>query len=222
MRVSDQGTVFFDTAQLTQAERTVLAHDPDFQQTARTRANEWAEKLVQAVKAVTDADDGIRMALDAAVLDSDPIDGTFNGFNRSPQDSPYPSLEETGKAADMPKDPRTSPPGGRASTRSPAASCWRRRATCPEARRRTDEARPFRASPPAGLGRHSHRRADAWRLYVRPLGPRHTHGSPHRKSSRACGRQVRVRPASATQGGAISRASRSTSARSRRIACGST
>ncbi|WP_053194477.1 hypothetical protein [Streptomyces viridochromogenes] len=216
MRVSDQGTVVFDTAQLTQAERTVLAHDPDFQQTARTRANEWAEKLVQAVKAVTDADDGIRMALDAAVLDSDPIDGTFNGFNRSPQDSPYPSLEEAGKAADMPKDRKDVP------------AWWQsldpvtRGILLEEARRRTDEARPFRASPPAGLGRHSHRRADAWRLYVRPLGPRHTHGSPHRKSSRACGRQVRVRPASATQGGAISRASRSTSARSRRIACGST
>ncbi|WP_051787130.1 hypothetical protein [Streptomyces wedmorensis] len=158
MRVSDQGTVVFDTAQLTQAERTVLAHDPDFQQTARTRANEWAEKLVQAVKAVTDADDGIRMALDAAVLDSDPIDGTFNGFNRSPQDSPYPSLEEAGKAADMPKDRKDVP---------------------------------------------------AWWQSLDPV-------------TRGILLEVRVRPASATQGGAISRASRSTSARSRRIACGST
>ncbi|MEU3743752.1 MULTISPECIES: hypothetical protein [Streptomyces] len=109
MRVSDQGTVAFDTAQLTQSERTTFAHDPDFQQTARTQANEWAEKLVQAVKAVTDADDGIRVALDAAVLDSDPIDGTFNGFNRNPQDSPYPSLEEAGKAANMPKDRKDIP-----------------------------------------------------------------------------------------------------------------
>ncbi|WP_405528403.1 hypothetical protein OG592_10750 [Streptomyces avidinii] len=94
---------------LTQAERTVFAHDPDFQQTARTQANEWAEKLVQAVKAVTDADDGIRVALDAVVLDSDPMDGTFNGFNRNPQDSPYPSLEEAGKAANMPKDRKDIP-----------------------------------------------------------------------------------------------------------------
>ncbi|MFI1973769.1 hypothetical protein [Streptomyces wedmorensis] len=109
MRVSDQGAVAFDTERLTQDERTAYVHDPDFQQTARTRANEWAEKLVQAVKAVTDADDGIRMALDAAVLDSDPMDGTFNGFNRNPQASPYPSLEEAGKAADMPKDRKDVP-----------------------------------------------------------------------------------------------------------------
>ncbi len=109
MRVSDQGTVAFDTAQLTQAERTAYVHDPDFQQAARTKANEWAERLVQAVKAVTDADDGIRVALDAVVLDSDPMDGTFNGFNRNPQASPYPSLEEAGKAANMPKDRKDIP-----------------------------------------------------------------------------------------------------------------
>ncbi|MFC9591095.1 hypothetical protein ACFTUC_15085 [Streptomyces sp. NPDC056944] len=109
MRVSDQGTVAFDTERLTQDERTAYVHDPDFQQTARTQASEWAEKLVQAVKAVTDADDGIRLALDAAVLDSDPMDGTFNGFNRNPQVSPYPSLEEAGKAANMPKDRKDVP-----------------------------------------------------------------------------------------------------------------
>ncbi|MFF7443064.1 hypothetical protein [Streptomyces sp. NPDC008122] len=109
MRVSDQGTVAFDTERLTQDERTAYIHDPDLQQTARTQANAWAEKLAQAVKAVTDADDGIRMALDAAVLDSDPMDGTFNGFNRNPQASPYPSLEEAGKAADMPKDRKDVP-----------------------------------------------------------------------------------------------------------------
>ncbi|MFE7551636.1 hypothetical protein [Streptomyces gardneri] len=109
MSVSDQGAVAFDTAQLTQAERAAYVHDPDFQQTARTQANAWAEKLVQAVKAVTDADDGIRVALDAVVLDSDPMDGTFNGFNRSPQAGPYPSLEEAGKAANMPRDRKDIP-----------------------------------------------------------------------------------------------------------------
>ncbi|MFB7919326.1 hypothetical protein [Streptomyces sp. NPDC056061] len=49
------------------------------------------------------------MALDAAVLDSDPMDGTFNGFNRNPQASPYPSLEEAGKAAHMPEDRKDIP-----------------------------------------------------------------------------------------------------------------
>ncbi|WP_367825034.1 hypothetical protein [Streptomyces sp. LMG1-1-1.1] len=109
MRVSDQGTVAFDTERLAQDERTAYVHDPDFQQTARSQANEWAERLVQAVNAVTDADDGIRVALDAAVLDSDPMDGTFNGFNRNPKASPYPSLEEAGKAANMPKDRKDVP-----------------------------------------------------------------------------------------------------------------
>ncbi|WP_371636476.1 hypothetical protein OG988_26035 [Streptomyces zaomyceticus] len=109
MRVSGQGAVVFDTARLTQAEQTAYAHDPDFQQAARTQANTWAEKLVQAVKAVTDADDGIRVALDAVVLDSDPMDGTFNGFNRNPRTNPYPSLEESGKAANMPKDRKDVP-----------------------------------------------------------------------------------------------------------------
>lgn len=109
MYVSDQGTVSFDIAQLTQAERTAFAHDPDLQQTARTQANQWTEKLLRAVRAVTDADDGIRMALDATVLDADPRDGTFNGFNRNPRTSPYPSLEEAGKAANMPKDRKDVP-----------------------------------------------------------------------------------------------------------------
>ncbi|GGR31323.1 hypothetical protein GCM10010282_24780 [Streptomyces roseolus] len=104
MRVSDRGAVAFDTGRLTQDERTAYVHDPDFQQTARTRANEWADKLVQALKALTDADHGTRLALDAAVLDSDPTDGTFNGFNRNPRENPYPSLEEAGKAANMPED----------------------------------------------------------------------------------------------------------------------
>ncbi|MFE6458922.1 hypothetical protein ACFVP0_15880 [Streptomyces cinereoruber] len=104
MRVSEQGVVTFDTAHLTRSQRTAFAHDPDYQEDARSRANEWAQKLGLAVKAVTDADDGVRVALDAAVLDSDPMDGTFNGFNRNPEVMPYPSLEEAGKAANMPKD----------------------------------------------------------------------------------------------------------------------
>ncbi|WP_187645784.1 hypothetical protein [Streptomyces sp. TRM49041] len=103
MRVSDQGVVAFDTSQLTQGERTAYVHDPSFQESARATAAEWAQRLNQAVKAVSDADDGLRLALDAAVRDSDYMDGTVNGFNRNPTASPYPSLEEAGKAANMPK-----------------------------------------------------------------------------------------------------------------------
>ncbi|MER6994684.1 hypothetical protein [Streptomyces sp. NPDC000410] len=104
MRVSDQGVVAFDTGQLSQGERTAYAHDPSYQESGRVMAAEWAQRLDQAVKAVSDADDGIRIALETAVLDSDFLDGTFNGFNRNPSDSPYSSLEEAGKAANMPKD----------------------------------------------------------------------------------------------------------------------
>ncbi|MFE7461563.1 hypothetical protein [Streptomyces sp. NPDC057554] len=103
MRVSGQGVVVFDTEQLSQSERTAYVHDPDYQQSARAKAAEWTERLDRAVKAVAHADDGIRIELNAAVLDSDVLDGTFNGFNRNPAESPYPSLEEAGKAADMPK-----------------------------------------------------------------------------------------------------------------------
>ncbi|MEV0448343.1 hypothetical protein [Streptomyces sp. NPDC050600] len=109
MSVSDQGAVAFDTARLTPSERTAFAHDRDYQESARAQASEWAQKLAQAAKAITDADSGIRLALDAAVLDSDPMDGTFNGFNRNPEKGPYPSLEEAGKAAGMPKDRKDVP-----------------------------------------------------------------------------------------------------------------
>ncbi|MFF1418235.1 hypothetical protein [Streptomyces sp. NPDC058280] len=104
MRVSDQGVVAFDTEQLSQSARTAYTHDPSYQESGRAKAAEWAQRLDQAVKAVADADDGIRVLLEAIVLDSDFLDGTLNGFNRKPTDSPYPSLEEAGKAANMPKD----------------------------------------------------------------------------------------------------------------------
>ncbi|MFD3656401.1 hypothetical protein [Streptomyces sp. NPDC058620] len=103
MRVSDQGVVAFDTERLSQSARTAYVHDPSYQESARAAEAEWADRLGQAVKSVTDADDGIRLALAAAVLDSDVLDGTINGFNRHPTDSPYPSLEEAGKAANMPQ-----------------------------------------------------------------------------------------------------------------------
>lgn len=103
MRISDQGVVSFDTEQLSQSARTAYAHDPGYHVSVRAQVTRWADPLHRAVQAVTDADDGIRLALAAAVVDSDIMDGTMNGFNRSPARSPYPSLEEAGKAANMPK-----------------------------------------------------------------------------------------------------------------------
>jgi hypothetical protein len=104
MRVSDQGVVAFDTERLTQGERTAYMHDPSYQESGRAKAAEWAQRLEQAVKAVSNADDGLRLALNAAVLDTDFLDGTIGGFNRNPTASPYPSLEAAGKAANIPKD----------------------------------------------------------------------------------------------------------------------
>ncbi|WP_405187806.1 hypothetical protein [Streptomyces anulatus] len=103
MRISDQGVVSFDTEQLSQSARTAYVHDPGYHESVRAQVTRWADLLHRAVQAVTDADDGIRLALAAAVVDSDIMDGTMNGFNRSPARSPYPSLEEAGKAANMPK-----------------------------------------------------------------------------------------------------------------------
>ncbi|MFJ9184052.1 hypothetical protein ACIRQO_13400 [Streptomyces anulatus] len=103
MRISDQGVVSFDTEQLSQSARTAYVHDPGYHKSVRAQVTRWADLLHRAVQAVTDADDGIRLALAAAVVDSDIMDGTMNGFNRSPARSPYPSLEEAGKAANMPK-----------------------------------------------------------------------------------------------------------------------
>ncbi|WP_249466882.1 hypothetical protein [Streptomyces fradiae] len=103
MRVSDQGIVAFDTARLSEGERTAFVHDPSFQQSARAKATEWTQRLSLAVKAVSDADDGLRVALGAVVRDSDIMDGTTNGFNKNPTASLYPSLEEARKAADIPK-----------------------------------------------------------------------------------------------------------------------
>lgn len=103
MRISDQGVVSFDTEQLSRSARSAYVHDPGYQDSVRAQVTRWAELLGQAVQAVTDADDAIRLALAAAVVDSDVMDGTMNGFNRSPMESPYPSLEEAGKAANMPK-----------------------------------------------------------------------------------------------------------------------
>lgn len=104
MRVSEQGVVAFDTERLTQGERLAYVHDPSYQESGRAAATAWFDRINQAVQAVSDTDDGVRLALAAAVRDSDYMDGTLNGFNRKPVDSPYPSLGEMGKVANMPKD----------------------------------------------------------------------------------------------------------------------
>ncbi|MFF8956304.1 hypothetical protein [Streptomyces sp. NPDC014894] len=109
MRVSDQGVVSYDTERLTQAERTAYVHDGNYQRDVRAAAAEWSAHIRRAVYSVSVADDGLRVLLEAAVRDSDPFDGTLNGFNREAADSPYPSLEAAGRAAGMPEDRKRIP-----------------------------------------------------------------------------------------------------------------
>lgn len=86
MKVSEQGHVSFDTARLSDSERTAYVHDVSYQESARTAAGEWNQAITAAVKAVSDADDGVRIALEAVVIDSNLQDGTYNGFNAGAKD----------------------------------------------------------------------------------------------------------------------------------------
>ncbi|MGW1296246.1 hypothetical protein [Streptomyces sp. NPDC002533] len=81
MAVSEQGHVSFDTARLSDTARVAYAHDPSYQESARATAGKWSQALTAAVRAVSDADDGVRIALQAVVIDSNAADGTLNGFN---------------------------------------------------------------------------------------------------------------------------------------------
>ncbi|MGW0530854.1 hypothetical protein [Streptomyces sp. NPDC003032] len=104
MRVSELGVVAYDTSKLDSGTYTAYAHDPGYQDSARKAAQGWTEQLEAAVRAVNDADEGLKLALAAAMKDSNLQDGTVAGFNRDAMPSPYPSLEETAKAQHIPQD----------------------------------------------------------------------------------------------------------------------
>ncbi|MFE3829056.1 hypothetical protein [Streptomyces sp. NPDC059092] len=80
MKVSEYGTVSYDYSKLTDSERRAVQHDPD----ARNVEQSWAKHIDDCVKAVDDADKGVKVALDAVVVDSigDKNDETLGtGFN---------------------------------------------------------------------------------------------------------------------------------------------
>ncbi|MEU2155503.1 hypothetical protein ABZ532_10890 [Streptomyces sp. NPDC019396] len=106
MRVSERGVVHFDTSKLDRGEHVAYVHDPEYQESARKAAAGWGEQIDMAVRAVNDADEGFKVALATLTRDSDVSDGTIGGFNREAKPSPYPSLEEAGKAQRIPKDRR--------------------------------------------------------------------------------------------------------------------
>jgi hypothetical protein len=85
MAVSDAGVVSYDTAKLSDGERTALHHDPDYEQSVRTAVASWQTRIDQLVKDVGDTDTGVQIAFNAVVIDSDITDGTLSGFNGQAQ-----------------------------------------------------------------------------------------------------------------------------------------
>ncbi len=103
MAVSDEGVVSYDTAKLSQGERTALHHDPDYQQSVRTAVTSWQSRIDQLVKDVGEADTGVEIALTAVVIDSNLNDGTLTGFNGQAQGD----IEKYEAEAAAAKDTRT-------------------------------------------------------------------------------------------------------------------
>lgn len=81
MKVSEQGVVTFDTKKLGDSSRSAYDNDPDYQASVRKAENSWQQAIDKAVKAFTDADGGVKIALEAVVIDGNLQDGTINGFN---------------------------------------------------------------------------------------------------------------------------------------------
>ncbi|MGV9695249.1 hypothetical protein ACWDTR_05800 [Streptomyces sp. NPDC003470] len=82
IRVSEQGRVSLDTERLPDAERRTLHVDPaGWQEAVRS----WQDRIDKAVRDVTDADAGVRIALHAVVVDSGVAAGG-KGFNGEAKD----------------------------------------------------------------------------------------------------------------------------------------
>ncbi|MFF4534518.1 DUF6571 family protein [Streptomyces sp. NPDC001407] len=77
MKVSENGSATFDFAKADKALADAARHDPDLHTTEAT----WSARIATAVQAVDDADQGVKLALQAAVQDTDLFDGFANGFN---------------------------------------------------------------------------------------------------------------------------------------------
>ncbi|GAA2952210.1 hypothetical protein GCM10010518_43650 [Kitasatospora cinereorecta] len=93
MTVSEQGHVAFDYTELTPAERSAYHHDPDGRTSIRESVAAWKKYIDDRVRAVSEADQAVKAALSAAVVDSNKDafgkgdDATLNGFNAHPDAS---------------------------------------------------------------------------------------------------------------------------------------
>ncbi|MFF5390241.1 hypothetical protein ACFY5H_17940 [Streptomyces sp. NPDC013012] len=86
MTVSEEGRVSFDHSKLTDSERRAYRNDPDGQRAIGEAVTKWQKHIDDRVKAVSDADDGVKIALEAVVVDSNKDiggkgDDQLNGFN---------------------------------------------------------------------------------------------------------------------------------------------
>lgn len=77
MKVSETGAATFDYSKVSAAEADSVRHDPGL----RTTENSWSQHIAQAVTAMNDADQGVKIALEAVGADTDVFDETGNGFN---------------------------------------------------------------------------------------------------------------------------------------------
>ncbi|MER7795286.1 DUF6571 family protein [Streptomyces sp. NPDC097640] len=77
MKVSDAGIASYDYSKASATAANAARHDPDL----RNVEQSWTRHIEAAVRAVDDADQGVKLALKAAVEDPNPIDGAVNGFN---------------------------------------------------------------------------------------------------------------------------------------------
>ncbi|MEU7046474.1 hypothetical protein AB0A77_36245 [Streptomyces varsoviensis] len=91
MTVSEAGRVTFDYSRLTPAERSAYYHDPDGQASVRSAVTKWQQHIDDRVKAISETDQHVKIALSAAVVDSNKDafgrgnDETLHGFNAYPE-----------------------------------------------------------------------------------------------------------------------------------------
>ncbi|WP_103538609.1 MULTISPECIES: hypothetical protein [unclassified Streptomyces] len=84
MNVSEGGVVSYNYQRLTDGERSAARHDPDYMESIRKAVASWSKALDDCVKAVDDADQGVKLALEAVTKDGhgDKNDNTLGiGFN---------------------------------------------------------------------------------------------------------------------------------------------
>ncbi|PKV87376.1 WXG100 family type VII secretion target [Streptomyces sp. TLI_146] len=77
MKVSETGAATFDYSKVSATEADAVRHDPGL----RATENSWSQHIAQAVTAMNDADQGVKIALEAVGADIDIFDETRNGFN---------------------------------------------------------------------------------------------------------------------------------------------